>query len=185
MKLKSIEKEAADCRKAFKGFPVGGYVLHCHHEIIGETLCEAAENRIAYILTQKPENERALRLRLFRPVPEKELKADAEWEKADAEWEKADAEWEKADAEWKKAYAEWEKADAEWKKAYAEWEKAYAERKKADAEWEKEDAEWKKAYAEWEKADAEWEKAYAALEVLIHAHFCTPDCPWNGKTILP
>ena len=159
MKLKSIEKEAADCRKAFKGFPVGGYVLHCHHEIIGETLRGDAENRITYIFTQKPEHERALRLRLFRPVPEKELKAYAERKQ--------------------KAYAERkQKADAEWQKADAEWEKA-------DAEWEKEDAEWKKADAKWKKAYAKWKKEDAALGILIHAHFCTPDCPWNGKTIFP
>jgi hypothetical protein len=150
LKLKSIKGEAVDCRKAFKKFPVGGYVLHYHHDIIGEMLRENAENRIAYILTQKPENERALRLRLFRPIHDKELKAYAEWKKAYAEWKKADAEWKKADAEWEKAYAEWKKADAEWKKAYAEW-------KKADA----------------------------ALGILVHAYFCTPDCPWNGKTIFP
>ena len=134
MKLKSIKEEAADCRKAFDGFELGGYALHCHHDRIGETLTEPAENRIACILTQKPENERALRLRLFRPVPEKKLKAYAAWRKADAAWEKADAEREKADAER-------------------------------------------------EKADAEREKAYAALGVLIHARFCSSDCPWNGKTI--
>jgi hypothetical protein len=115
MKLKSIEEEAADCRKAFEGFPVDGYTLHCHHEIIGETLTGPAEHRIAFILTQKSENERALRLRLFRPIPKEKLEADAEWRKADAEWRKADA----------------------------------------------------------------------AIGVLIHAHFCTPDCPWNGKTIFP
>ncbi len=148
--LKSIEEEAAACREAFKGFPVGGYVLHCHHDQPVEVLWEDAEHRVTHILTQKPENERALRLRLFRPVSEKELKADAERKKAGAEPQKADA-------EWKKVVAELQKADAEWKKA---------------------DAAWKKASVEWKKADA-------ALGVLIHAHFCVPDCPWNGKTIFP
>ncbi len=162
--LKSIEEEAAACREAFKGFPVGRYVLHCHHDQPVEVLWEDAEHRVTYILTQKPENERALRLRLFRPVSEKELKADAEWKKVVAELQKADAEWKKADAAWKKAIVEWKKADAE--------------RKKADAAWKKADAAWKKASVEWKKADA-------ALGVLIHAHFCVPDCPWNGKTIFP
>ena len=210
--LKSIEEEADDCRAAWKGFKVGTFALHCHHEILAEPLREDAENRIAYILSAKPRIERALRLRLFRPVSEKVLAewkkayaADAEWEKADAEREKADAEWDKARAEWekaaaerKKAYAEWEKAYAEWKKARAEWEKAYAEWKKADAERRKADAERRKAYAEWEKAYAEWkraraerekadaerEKAYANLAILVHTAVCK-DCPWSGKTIFP
>jgi hypothetical protein len=112
LKLNSIAEEAAACRKVFKGFKIGGFVLHCHHQMVGETLNEDAENRIAYILSSKPEHERALRLHLFRPVLEKKLKADAEWQKADAEWQKADAEWQKAYAEWQKAYAEWQKVDA-------------------------------------------------------------------------
>jgi len=164
IKLNSIAEEAVACRKAFKNFPVGGYVLHCHHEQIGETLTESAENRIAYILSQKPEHEQALRLRLFRPVSEKKLKAYAERQKAYAEWQKAYAEWQKADAERQKAYAEWQKA-------YAEWQKAYAERQKADAEW--------------QKAYAERQKAYAELGKLVHKKYCVKNCPWDGKTIFP
>ena len=68
MKLKSAEKEAADCLKAFKNFKVGGYVVHCHHEVLYEVLNEPAENRVNYILKEKPKKEQALRLRLFRPV---------------------------------------------------------------------------------------------------------------------
>src|SRR5271157_5591429 len=134
MKLKSIEEEAADCRQANKNAKIGDFILHLHHGIVGETLSEPIENRIVYILTQKSEHERALRLRLMRVVPEKDLKADAKW-----------------------------------RKAYAEQEKAYAE--------------WRKADAECEKADAEQGKADAALSILAHAHFCTPDCPWDGRTI--
>jgi hypothetical protein len=115
--LKSIKEEATDCRAAGKGFKAGTFALHCHHKILAEPLTEDAENRIAYIISSKPKHEQALRLRLFRPVPEKKL-----------------AKRQKADAERQKAYAEWQKADAERQKAYAEWEKAYAEREKADAE---------------------------------------------------
>src|SRR5258707_127396 len=103
LKLNSIAEEAAACRKAFKDFKVGGFVLHCHHEILGETLTEDAENRIAYILSSKPKHEQALRLCLFRPVPDKKVKASAERQKASAERQKADAEWQKADAERQKA----------------------------------------------------------------------------------
>ena len=67
MKLKSIKKEAAACRKAFKGFK-GKYVVHCHHQKEYEELTEPAENRIAYILSDKDKGEQALRLRLFRPI---------------------------------------------------------------------------------------------------------------------
>jgi hypothetical protein len=85
LKLGTIAEEAATCREAFKGYAVGGLVLHCHHEKLFEYLVEPAENRIAYILQDKPESERALRLRLFRPLRQETLKADAEWEKAYAE----------------------------------------------------------------------------------------------------
>ena len=89
MKLKSIEKEAADCLKAFKNFKVGGMVIHCHHEELAEKLSEPANNRINYILKEKPKKEQALRLRLFRPI---QGQAWAEYEKvtgpAWAEYEK-------------------------------------------------------------------------------------------------
>ena len=125
-KLKSIEEEAEDCRAAWKGFKVGTFALHCHHEILAEPLREDAENRIAYILSAKPRIEQALRLRLFRPVSEKVL---AEWKKAYAAYAAtaaADAAADAAAADYA-ADAEREKADAEWKKAYAEWRNAAAE----------------------------------------------------------
>ena len=74
LKLNSIAEEAAACRKAFKKFPIGGFTLHCHHEQVGETLTELAENRITYILSSKPKHERAIRLRLFRPISNIKLK---------------------------------------------------------------------------------------------------------------
>jgi hypothetical protein len=116
MQLKSIKEEDADCRAAWQGFGIGTFALHCHHEILAEPLSANAEDRIDYILSSKPKDEQALRLRLFRPVSEKTL---AEQRKAYAEWEKAYAKQHKAYAGWQKAYAEWEKADAKWRKAYA------------------------------------------------------------------
>ena len=108
--LKSIEEEAIDCRVAWKGFDIGTFALHCHHETLAEPLREDAENRIAYILSSKPKFEQALRLRLFRPVSEKSL----------AKQQKAYAEWKKAVADRNKAYARWNKVVPEWDKAYAE-----------------------------------------------------------------
>ncbi len=89
LKLKSIAEEANACRKAFKNIAIGSNVVHCHHSREYETLEEPAENRISYILSNKPKGEQALRLRLFRPVKGSAL---AEYEKvtgpALAEYEK-------------------------------------------------------------------------------------------------
>ena len=110
IKLGSIDEETKACRKEFVNFPVGGYTLHCHHEIIGETLSEPAEHRIQYILDAKPEHEQALRLRLFRPISDKKLKM----------YKKADAGSQKAYADLQKAHADRLKADAGLQKAHAD-----------------------------------------------------------------
>ena len=157
IKLKSIDEEAADCRKAFVNSKIGDLVQHCHHEIGCEVLTEEAEARIAYILSYKPVPEQALRLRLFRPICVEDLPA-----------------------EYQKAYVAWRKARAEYRKADAECQKADAELRKAGVECQKADAEWEKARAEWRKADAELRKVYNAS----HSVLCKePECPWNGKTI--
>ena len=66
--LLSIDEEAAACRAAFAAIPDAKCAVHLHHEEPVEALNEPAENRIHYILAEKPVAERALRLRLFRPV---------------------------------------------------------------------------------------------------------------------
>uniref|UniRef100_A0A6M3LBC2 Uncharacterized protein n=1 Tax=viral metagenome TaxID=1070528 RepID=A0A6M3LBC2_9ZZZZ len=155
-----------------------GLSIHCHHNILVE-YCYDYDERVNAIKDTKPKNEQEIRLRLFKllpqeaidELPERLVKADAEWRKAYAERKKASAKWEGAYAKWEKAYAEWEKADAEWAKADAEWKKAYAEWKKADAER-------VKAYAEWEGAyDERWNKE------AWHKKWC--GCKeWNGKEIV-
>ena len=154
--LKSIQEEAADCRKAFEGVEVGALVLHCHHETLAEPLSEPADHRIEYILKRKPEHEQSLRLRLFRPVSQEVINRNADWRKAYADW--------------RKAYADWQKADADWQKAYADWQKA--------------NADWQKANADRQKADADRQKVGDELGALIHFDVCK-DCPWDGKTIFP
>ena len=94
--LKSIQEEAADCRKAFEGVEVGALVLHCHHEYLAEPLNEPADHRIEYILKHKPEHEQSLRLRLFRPVSQEVINRNADWQKADAYRQKSYADWQKA-----------------------------------------------------------------------------------------
>ena len=129
--IKSIEEELKDCEQAFKDCPKAKFAWTCHHAILIEFLIEPYQNRIKYIMTGKPESERAVRLRNFRPVrvelPAKLTKAGAEKDNARAEKDKALAEYDKARAEYDKARAEKDKALAEWDKAWAEWDKARAE----------------------------------------------------------
>jgi hypothetical protein len=180
MKLKSIATEEAACRKAWKGKCVGTWAWHLHHETLTEQLTEPASSRIDYILSSKPEDEQALRLRLFRPAA-----AWAEYDKvaapALAEYDKvraaARAEYEKVRAA---AWAEYDKVEAA---ARAEYEKVRAAAHKvtaaARAEYEKVEA---AAWAEYDKARAAALAEYNKVEAAAHRKAC-PGCPWNGKTI--
>jgi hypothetical protein len=193
MNLLSIEEEASACRARCANMHIGDICLHLHHKIFAEILKEPIENRISYILSDKPLAEQPLRLRMMGPpIIDEQVKADAAWlesdaelqkaspalQKADAELQKADAERQKADAAWLKASAVCLKADAELQKADAELQKAEAERQKAAAAWQKADAELQKAYAAWRKPAAAWQKAYEP-----HYRRLYPDSTWNGHTI--
>ena len=68
MKLGTIEEEAVACRAAWAAKPRAKAGVHIHHECAAELLTEPIEARIAYILTQKPKEEQALRLHLMRPI---------------------------------------------------------------------------------------------------------------------
>ena len=85
----NIDTEAAACRKACNDLKVGDVVQHIHHEKWLEILTEPIENRIAFILDNKPIIEQAERLRRMRPF---------DWKKAYADRQKAYADWQKADA---------------------------------------------------------------------------------------
>ena len=86
--LKSISEEAADCRAAWAACPDAKHGAHIHHEVAVETLTEPIERRIAYILAQKPEHERALRLRLMRPTTAEDYaKLNAERATIYAKWD--------------------------------------------------------------------------------------------------
>lgn len=85
LQLKSVEEELKDCRDAWEksryykvnrsdyfhgDYFHGGlvkYGVHIHHEELAERTVYI-EDRIQYILRNKPFEERALRLRLMRPV---------------------------------------------------------------------------------------------------------------------
>lgn len=88
-KIGTIAEELAACRKAWAANPNATTAWCCHHLILIEPLTELAENRIAYILSDKAEHEQAVRLRNFRPVrvklPPALAKARADLDKARAE----------------------------------------------------------------------------------------------------
>src|ERR1022692_2055043 len=71
--LKSIEEEMQDSITAFKAYPDAKHSWRCHHELLAEMLTESFMERIIYIRDEKPEHERALRFRNFRPVKDDTL----------------------------------------------------------------------------------------------------------------
>ena len=75
-KLGSIKQELAACRLAFKDSKIGDPVWCCHHEELCEKLTESAEARISYIVSDKPKEQQARRLREFRPIGNVKMYAD-------------------------------------------------------------------------------------------------------------
>jgi hypothetical protein len=164
LKLGTIEEEAAACRERWKNYDIGTLAAHLHHEEPFELLTKPAEARITYILSKKPENERALRLRCFAPIdltkfPKLRKVSDALWE--------ADTAWWKASDALRKASDALREADTAW------WKVSDALRK-ADA------VRWETGAVRW-KANAAFKRIYA----IPHAKLCPlgEDCPWDGETI--
>ena len=175
-------------------------VTHMGHDgpwLLIKTAKEIRERR-EYIRTNKPEHERALRLRLLKvvkaPLPPQLVKARAAWikayaardqayaarDQAYAAWFNSFAALVKADAARATAHAAWAKADAAWVKANVALVKAYAAWFKAHAAWVKATAAWDKANAAWDKADAAWAKAInSSAGVKFHAQVC--GCAWTPK----
>src|SRR3990167_1409512 len=73
-----------------------GLSIHCHHNVLIE-YCYDYDERVIAIKRDKPENERKIRLRLFKLLPQEAIdelpkrlvKAYAKWRKACAKREKA------------------------------------------------------------------------------------------------
>lgn len=94
-KLGTVAQELARCRRAFRGSKgdVGQPCCLIHHTgPLLEYLTEPVESRIKCIMTDKPEAERARRLREMRPwpgtIPTQRVAAQAKY---DAAWAKYDA----------------------------------------------------------------------------------------------
>jgi hypothetical protein len=195
---KSVEREAAACREAFKDSQVGDTVWFCHHGIPIEYLTEPAENRIQFILANKPLEQQAARLHWFRPC---NVKLPAELAAASEKWAAADKEWAAAHKEWAAAYKElaaasekWAAASEKWDAASKKWAAASEKWAAAREKWDAASKKWAAACEKWDAADKEWdaasEKWAAACEkwapeinALVAQHL--PGCPWNGKTLFP
>ena len=113
--------------------PTKGLFTLLHHEGPLLEWSDDVMKRVKYINEQKPEHERAIRLRHIVFFPENLW--GEKLRKAYAEWQKECAEWRKADAEWQKAYAEWQKADAEWWKADTNKILSYLKQHVKDCKW--------------------------------------------------
>jgi len=168
--MTKLDKAAAECRAAWKAAPQATWAWCPHPAVRVEPLTEPFENRIEYILVEKPENERVARLNNFRPVlsklPRKFLKAWADYDKAQADYDKAWADYYKAWADYYKAWADYCKAGANLNKAWADYLKA-----KAD---------YRKAKADYRKAQVD----YALTPECAAAHLAdVPNHTWNGKGI--
>ena len=100
-----------------RDYPLGTWFWAIHHQIIAEPLTEPLADRIKYILTQKDQSERAVRLKALRPV----MKPDGQ-----AEDDKAGAAYAKVRAEYNKVRAECDKAGAEYnKELFTQWGEEY------------------------------------------------------------
>jgi hypothetical protein len=62
-----VKQALEECRAAFVANPNVKSAWCVHHEQLWEVLTESYENRISYILTNKPESEHLIRFQNFRP----------------------------------------------------------------------------------------------------------------------
>jgi len=168
--LKSIEEELKDCRAAFAAHPEAKFGWCIHHEVLFEQIDKESgvEGRIACIMKDKLEGERAIRLRNFRPV-----RVELPRELTEASAAKNEAR-----AACREAWAAYVEATAAYNKAWTALDKACADCNKARAAC-------REAWTALDKATAAYDEARAACEPeLKKLHDQDwPDNTWNGKSI--
>jgi hypothetical protein len=104
--------------------------IHCHHDTLVEW-CWDYDERVRFIETEKPANERATRLRLFKLLPPEALadlstklqQVHAEMVKGDADLDKANNDPESTTAARLKARATRDTAMYNWHEEYGKWPK--------------------------------------------------------------
>jgi hypothetical protein len=168
MKYGTIEQEARNCLRRFHraGTKEGDLVLFFHHGIAIEPLPEPFGVRIEFIQNHKPQEERAIRLHWFRPMPKKMYEAlpkefIAAGQKYSAAGQKYGAAWQKYGAAWQKYGAAWQKYGAAKEKFYAAGEELYAAG---------------------QNYDAALKKHAPLINALIKKYY--PECPWDGESII-
>ncbi len=191
IELKSIEEEAADCYAAFKDSKVGDWAVHIHHGAkCVEQFSEPPENRISYILSQKPEKECAIRLRFMRPITKEqaqdyEAKCAALYADYKAKCAALYADYEAKCAALNADYnAQRAALDADYNAKRAPLINADYEAKRAPL-----DADYKAKHdaldADYEAQRAPLDADYNAKRDALHSSFFSPDCPWYGHTLFP
>ena len=173
--LKSIPEELADCRRAFEESPASTWAWCLHHEVHVEPLTESWQNRINYIATGKPEAERALRFRNFRPV---RVVLSASLNQAWAALDQARAALYQAGAALDQAGAACNPARAAFNQARAAFNQARAALDQAGAAY-------SQAWAAYDQAGAALNQAWAVCKPELPAlhQLDWPDNSWNGTSI--
>ena len=132
------------------------FYWHIHHDILVEPLLEPIKNRIAYIKSEKPEDEIETRLRLMKTVKgELPKKLMDTWEAYAQAWVACDQALAACNQAWK--------VSDQVRKAYKQARAPYDQARKA-----------------YDQAHA----AYKPQVEALHKIEC-PNCPWNGLTIFP
>ncbi len=133
---------------------ISGYAFHVHHDILVE-YCTDYQERVDYIMRNKPRGEMSLRLRLFKMIsvdrlPHELLEARVKMGEACQKWDEAYQKWDEARQKLGEAYQKWDEACQKWDEARQKWGEAY--------------------------------QKYLPYLVDLHKELC-PNCPWDGETI--
>ncbi len=184
---------------------ISGLAFHCHHDKLYEYVFDFDE-RVDYIKTEKPIEERELRLRLFRMIPTDRLpyemmELNAQRDKLNAQRDKLYAQLSKLDVQLGELDVQLGELDAQQDKFFAQLDKLYAQLNKLNAQRDKLNARLDKLCAQLNKLNAQRDKLNAQLDKLyvqrgelnakytayfeeLHKELCL-NCPWDGKTIFP
>ena len=83
-----------------------GLAFHCHHDTLVEYVHDYDE-MVGYIKNNKPENERELRLRLFKMIPDELVPGKRDWAKVVKAWDAYDKAWDAYIKAWNARVKAW------------------------------------------------------------------------------
>jgi len=151
-----------------------GLALHVHHDVLVE-YCFNYDERVKYIKSDKPKEEQAIRLKVFKILP-KEAEKDSPkgYFEASQKCQEAYQKWQEAYKKCREAYQEWEEAYQKWDEASQKCQEAYQKRKEASQKYQEAYKKWQEAYQKWTVKSKD----------AFHKKYCVKDCPWNGKELV-